>query len=94
MYHVIYSEDPYLLARMCTELQMEGYNVDLPWCDKRNPFGDQQSEVRECTYLHIDDDNEIGFYSTGNCSLTPPETRHTLTESNYLTVLKSVVCEK
>jgi len=89
MYFVIYSSDSYLLARLCTDLQMEGIPVDLVWAEYFHPLKTEQ----RCTYLHIDEMG-IGFYSHDECSKTPPQNRFTLTSRNYLKVLGEIVRSK
>lgn len=84
-YSVIHSNDPYLLARMATDLQMSGVPVDLEWCEDCNPFDD------ESYYLHSGDPGGICFYNHDACSLTEHQDRHELTESNYLDVLEAVL---
>ena len=68
-YHVIHSLDPYLLARLCTELQMEGVvygriGIDL------DPFDGGQ-------YIHIEKVN-FCFHAHGWCPVTPLKNHLTL----------------
>lgn len=80
-YHVIQSSDPYLLARLCTDLQMEGVNryigVDL------DPFDDNH-------FIHIE---KVDFCvrSHGFCNATLPKNHHTLTARNYIQVLTKIL---
>jgi hypothetical protein len=88
MYYVIHSLDPYLLARFCTELQMETglqncheVNKDIP--DFFCPFNDMP-------YLHIDP-QYYSFHNHDYCDDTPESNRLTLTEENYKNVLYKVI---
>lgn len=78
-YSVIHSNDPYLLARMATDLQMSDEKFFVGWFD---PFVDDRQN------MFIDLDYEIGFYKVDdkNCPNI-----HELTESNYLQVLEAVL---
>lgn len=81
-YFVIHSECPYLLARLCTELQMEGYRRYVGF--DKDPF------EPEYEYLHFEED-DFTIRNHDLCPITPPENRLTLTEENYLSVLTHII---
>jgi len=90
-YHVVYSKSPYLLARLCIDLQMEGcgfYDEGDSDGDEYNPFADGGYL---CQWLKIwpKEKKWIGFYNH-SCDSTSP-IRHTLTADNYLTVLENIL---
>ena len=87
-YSVIHSNDPYLLARMATDLQMSKANVDLGWCEGRdyNPFSNNTLPIRTL----VIDNNNIEFHNHSGI-LGDEEFISELTESNYLQVLESVL---
>ncbi len=76
---VLHSNDPYLLARMATDLEMEGVENDRAWNEYFNPLEDY-----EITYLKIT--NDFIFHSH-DCSKTPIK----LTSRNYNTALEKVL---
>ena len=88
MYTVIYSKSPYLLARMATDLQMEGIPIANKWpCSEElnNPFDSHQMAVNhpELERLGISFwAIKLGFYNP---------IRHTLTSRNYLKVLGAII---
>jgi len=73
-YSVIHSNDPYLLARMATDLQMEGIKQVLI-NEPNHPYLDRFEWIG--TYA----DGEFGFY-LHDCE-SPGRDAHELTESNY-----------
>lgn len=87
MYYVIHSTDPYLLARFSTCLQMAGWPVDLPWCDRNNPFTGH-------IYLDTEDDVITFFLGDWSVSFGDDATRFTLTERNFETVLLTIIDQK
>lgn len=87
-YSVIHSNDPYLLARMATDLQMEGVEDEQTFTFQ-NPF--HVSEHSPVSYLHTCKDNTFSFQNHGWCPVTKSKDRHELTESNYLDVLEAVL---
>ena len=74
-YFFIHSSDPYLLARLCTDLQMEGWH----WTGFNDPF------IRDRIVI------DIGiFYFIDHEGVDNP-TRLTLTSRNYHTILKQIL---
>ncbi len=76
---VLHSECPYLLARMATDLEMEGVKNDRVWNDCYNPF--ESVGIR-----HLMVQSWFEFH-THDCSKTPIK----LTSRNYNTVLEKVL---
>lgn len=89
-YTVVHSKDPYLLARLATDLQMEGLTIDLPWAYTKNPFtGKNYMTVYESEFpANYDSEGDISFYEH-ECNGDP--TRHELTSSNYIKVLTQIL---
>ena len=87
MYYVIFSKDAYLLARLCTELQMEYYD------DNRYPKWGFHPFLPEYKWLVIQNKNPPYFYFMNWEGITP-DVRLWVTESNYTKVLKSVLKNK
>ena len=87
-YTVVHSADPYLLARLATDLQMEGIENEEEWNDIYNPFtkcavknyylsvGQSGAENMFTFYCHNGVDNPI---------------RHELTSRNYIKVLTQIL---
>ena len=77
-YFVIHSSDPYLLARLCTDLQMEIHNCVF----YGNPFEQVYMGVYNYGYCKF-----IQFLNhiTGDTPTRP------VTEDNYLTILKQIL---
>lgn len=91
-YFVLHSTDPFLLARMATDLQLAGKKNDWEWNDLRNPL-----ENKDYAWMTIGNPEEpLGTFQffSHPCLRAPHTTRFTLTESNYLTVLTKILCEK
>ena len=85
-YTVVHSTDPYLLARLATDLQMSGIEKRSPDTITFNPF-DENLPLNEWCYI-----NDIpGTFNFGCHPGVPKPDRHELTESNYLQVLESVL---
>ena len=80
-YSVIHSKDPYLLARMATDLQMS--------FSRFKPVHDTPFDTADKEWLCIYDDYTFGFY-IHDC-YSDPIVRYELTESNYLQVLEAVL---
>lgn len=83
---MIHSCDPFLLARMSTELQMDGMIADVgfgwedPW-DSLNVDGTPTEEKdRRKTEMCVKDADEFTFYPEG---LIKPDVKLWLTEENY-----------
>lgn len=92
MYTVIYSKSPYLLARMATDLQMEGWEDYKGNHDKFHPFtGTDQytSGFGKCEWMEVLS-ARLGFnFHNHECWGSP--IRHTLTSRNYLKVLGAIL---
>jgi len=90
-YFVIYSSDPYLLARLCTDLQMMKAKVNTEWCDHNNPFDGwaERGVPTYYLYTHCQD----GFMEFHNhCGESKDkEIMITLTSRNYLSVLTQIL---
>jgi len=85
MYYVIFSADPYLLARMATDLQMEGGDT----MDSNHPF-ESNDGLGGRGFLVYD----YGIlYFIGHNGIGDP-TRFTLTPRNYLRVLGEILNNK
>jgi len=85
MYTVIYSKSPYLLARMATDLQMEGISSNGDWNDS---FLDSDWVFDEIEYIRIGPDGFDMFIINHRDSIT-------LTSRNYLKVLGAILnCKK
>lgn len=84
-YTVIHSEDPYLLARMATDLQMSGWASEGKWNDYAHPFTD----YLPCYDLDIRTGYDFCFFTSDNRVVG--EKVATLTSRNYLSILKKVL---
>ena len=86
-YSITHSFDPYLLARLSTDLQLNGVPIDYGWCndEDNHPFDGY------CTYLHTGDWEGFGFHSHGLCLETLTKDRYELTEKNYNKVLSAIL---
>ncbi len=96
-YTVVHSKDPYLLARLATDLQMSGYTHE-PTAWDSDPFGDnklQSGRRREDNpqdFMILNNPSEPDYsFSFYNVKGDEYEASHELTESNYLQVLESVL---
>ena len=87
MYIVIHSQDPYLLARMATDLQMEGINGTYEWNRYTHPL------IRESSiFLHIImERNTFEFYNHDGQTY---DHLINITEENYLTTLSFILKNK
>lgn len=88
MYIVFFSKDPYLLARMGTELQMEGYTKRLRHIDGFDPFHSLKHN-----YMFIGDTLKHEF-NYGNHKGFETPVRLWLTEKNYIEYLSFVLKNK
>lgn len=88
MYYVIYSTDPYLLARMATNLQLEGHQID-DWEETFDPFYTELPPRKWLVY-HLKD----WSFHNHDASHLNPSTRFTLTEKNYIEVLGAIIKNK
>lgn len=97
-YFEVQSKDPYLLARLGTDMQMSGYTIENREKETTRIFNDG---ILKDTYLHAYPNNETNGY----CGLefhympdscvdynNPNTIKFDLTESNYLKVLKAILC--
>ena len=86
-YSVIHSDDPYLLARMATDLQMEGYAER--WFAKdfeSSPFDEG------IKWIDVNPEGCMNHFEFHNVPQDEIDcNKHELTESNYLHVLESVL---
>jgi len=82
-YHVVYSKHPYLLARLCTDLQMEGMVVRH---EQWHPF---DAETPPMNRLFVGDTE--GFVSFGNHEGVGNPARWHLTEKSYPIVLENII---
>ena len=87
-YTVVHSKDPYLLARLATDLQMSGVKSDESWNNTYNPFTDVLSIPNSYAAIGEDEDKYIRFY-THRCGGSP--IRHELTSRNYIKVLTQIL---
>lgn len=84
-YTVVHSTDPYLLARLATDLQMEGGKSNI-WNSYHNPFS-KSSNIIPNEWL-VYDFGVIEFYNH-DCGGNP--IRHELTSRNYIKVLTQIL---
>ena len=85
-YTVIHSNDPYLLARLATDLQMEGFEKRSPDNVIYNPF-DINLPLNEWCYI-----NDLpGTFNFGCHKGVPDPIRHELTSRNYIKVLTKIL---
>ena len=81
-YTVVHSKDPYLLARLATDLQMQGVEDDRDWNNYYPPF---------CA-----DNKWMAIYPTVPFNFHPQPCfgnpiRHELTSRNYIKVLTQIL---
>lgn len=88
MYTVIHSTDPYLLARMATDLQCEGFINDKEWNEIDWHVGDWDNQYLAVDHYEEEVRNMLTFFSI-ECGGNP--TRYTLTSRNYLSILKKIL---
>lgn len=84
MYFVLHSTDPYLLARMCTDLQGEEYGTD-EFCDYVRDYTSSLIIINKFTNY---------FWFTQYEDVANPIRRFTLTSKNYLKVLETILESK
>lgn len=85
MYYVIHSKDPYLLARMSTDLQLEGIPSDEGWNNTCHPFnGFMWMAILE----------EIPYFNFHSHKCQPPDKRFWLLENNYTEILQTIIENK
>ena len=81
-YTVVHSNDPWLLARLATDLQME-------LC-KQVSFNTNDPFISGVEWFTIFNDGEFGFY-IHECASSSAELRCELTEENYINVLTQIL---
>ncbi len=87
-YTVVHSVDPFLLARLSTDLIMEGVKDDREWNDQDDELYDEWKWVT----LRVDDEDSNGFwFSISRRTNRGGSLRLTLTEENYLEVLETIL---
>jgi hypothetical protein len=79
-YTVVHSKDPYLLARLATDLQMDGYQEEEMF--ESNPF----ITCEKWMAIH----ETPSFYTMGHNGMGNP-IRHELTSRNYIKVLTQIL---
>lgn len=90
-YTVVHSKDPYLLARLATDLQMEGVDSDDSWDKLYNPFSDYKSIYFGYMAIGEDSDKTFRFYSHNCPYCNNNNNRHELTSRNYIKVLTQIL---
>ena len=85
-YTVVHSKDPYLLARLATDLQMEGYIEEEMF--ESNPFniGEYWMAIHKVTIFS----NNPSFYTMQFKGTLHP-IHHELTSRNYIKVLTKIL---
>ena len=102
-YTVVHSKDPYLLARLATDLQMDGKEYN-PTGWNSDPFGDfmygfpmtdryrRDGSENEQDYMILNSkhapENSFAFYNNNGEDYA---TRYELTSSNYIKVLTQIL---
>lgn len=81
-YTVVHSKDPYLLARLATDLQMSGYKISQYNEHDWHPF------TTGFYWAEIWQGDDINFHNQP-CFGSP--TRHELTPRNYIKVLTQIL---
>ena len=87
-YTVVHSKDPYLLARLATDLQMEGISSKGWWNDMYNLFSDTYGIIN--SYAAVGEAGKMTLRFYGHHCVGYP-TRHELTSSNYIKVLTQIL---
>ena len=89
-YTVVHSKDPYLLARLATDLQMEGYNYNNHYPEIQHPFylEDKKFVMEWCDIYNI----IKGFnFQSHDCNSNEDTIILELTEDNYIKVLTQIL---
>jgi len=84
-YTVVHSKDPYMLARLATDLQMSGAKIED---NDFHPFTEFQCPT---DYIHTCIDQTFTFQNHDWCPLTKSDDRHELTSRNYIKVLTQIL---
>ena len=83
-YTVVHSKDPYLLARLATDLQMSGIKLsDDYWSEIYNPFS--HDEIWMPIYPY-----KVFEFHPHDCKYKS-EIRHELTSRNYTEILTQIL---
>lgn len=82
-YTVVHSKDPYLLARLATDLQMSGVKVD-DWHEYGDPFS------QDCFWKYIKKEGKTIEFHTHHC-IGYDCYRPVLTSRNYIKVLTQIL---
>lgn len=81
-YTVVHSKDPYLLARLATDLQMIGVDSDEDWNSTHHPFSNHYEYLAIYKFIPFDFHNQP-------CLGNP--NRYELTSRNYIKVLTQIL---
>jgi fido (protein-threonine AMPylation protein) len=86
-YTVVHSKDPYLLARLATDLQMEGFDKLIHFPNIQHPFHelDGRSTMKWCDIY----DNKTFNFQNHECD--GDIILHELTSRNYIKVLTQIL---
>ena len=87
-YTVVHSKDPYLLARLATDLELHGLKNERSWNEEYHPF--ETDIVFKIDYLLIGSKSGFQFH-THDCECEYPTYRHELTSRNYIKVLTQIL---
>ena len=83
-YTVVHSTDPYLLARLATDLQMDGFGITSDiWSEYFHPFS------HDNIWMPIYSSKVFDFHPH-DCN-DPSEIRHELTSRNYIDILTQIL---
>jgi len=88
-YTVVHSADPYLLARLATDLQMEGLKSDMPWNVTMNCFVEKSNMWLAINHPENKRKNLLTFFN--HPCICQPDMRLSLTEANYIKVLTQIL---
>ena len=88
MYIILHSTDPYLLARMATDLQMEGFFKRLHDSDYFTPF------CNGFEFMYIGDDPKQKNFDYGSHDGVGNPERIDITKSNYIETLSLILNSK
>ena len=86
-YTVVHSKDPYLLARLATDLQMSGYERLIHIPNIQHPFRGEENGI-PMEWCDIYGEKTFNFQ---NNECIEPDTRHELTSRNYIKVLTQIL---
>lgn len=78
----IRSTDPWLLARLITDLQLEGFNYDKSWHKTYYPF-------RKGYWLNVYTESKV--FRSLQYYVFVKEPMQRITESNYLEILETIL---